>query len=105
MMILGLIWMLILCYQVTKKTLFSLKILRFFSLFPAQIEDANMSDEDSKDSRSKAKEALLEWVRKKTSGYVIGDVVFFLLSRRCVVVVIITSITKFRFYSSSDTLR
>lgn len=38
-----------------------------------------MSDEGSKDSRSKAKEALLEWVRKKTSGYVIRDVVFFLL--------------------------
>jgi hypothetical protein len=30
-----------------------------------------MFDEGSKDTRSKAKEALLEWVRKKTSGYVI----------------------------------
>ncbi|CAF1393388.1 unnamed protein product [Rotaria sordida] len=48
MTILGLIWMLILCYQ---------------------IEDSSMFDESSKDNRSKAKEALLEWVRKKTSGY------------------------------------
>lgn len=38
--------------------------------FLFKIEDANMSDGDSKDTRSKAKEALLEWVRKKTSGYV-----------------------------------
>ena len=62
-----------------------------------------MSGEDSKDSRSKAKEALLEWVRKKTSGYVIRNVVFFLLFffRRFV----ITWITKFRFYSSSNQLR
>jgi hypothetical protein len=30
-----------------------------------------MFDETSKDSRGKAKEALLEWVRKKTSGCVI----------------------------------
>jgi hypothetical protein len=30
-----------------------------------------MLDENSKDSRGKAKEALLEWVRKKTSGYVV----------------------------------
>ena len=29
-----------------------------------------MYDDDSKDNRSKAKEALLEWVRKKTTGYV-----------------------------------
>ncbi|CAF3955463.1 unnamed protein product, partial [Rotaria sordida] len=45
--ILGLIWMLILCYQ---------------------IEDSSMFDGDSKDNRTKAKEALLEWVRKKTRG-------------------------------------
>jgi hypothetical protein len=36
-----------------------------------KIEDSNIFGEDSKDSRSKAKETLLEWVRKKTSGYVI----------------------------------
>jgi hypothetical protein len=36
-----------------------------------------MTDDDSKDSRSKAKEALLEWVRKKTSGYVMMNFVFF----------------------------
>ncbi len=36
-----------------------------------KIEDSSMFDEDSKDNRSKAKEALLEWVRKKTSGYAI----------------------------------
>jgi hypothetical protein len=29
-----------------------------------------MFDEDSKDNRNKAKEALLEWVRKKLAGYV-----------------------------------
>ncbi|CAM2712242.1 unnamed protein product [Rotaria socialis] len=51
MMILGLIWMLILCYQ---------------------IEDSSMFDENSKDNRSKAKEALLGWVRKKTSGQIDG---------------------------------
>ncbi|CAF4079785.1 unnamed protein product, partial [Rotaria sp. Silwood2] len=49
--VLGLIWMLILCYQ---------------------IEDSNMFDGDSKDNRSKAKEALLEWVRKKTRGKIDG---------------------------------
>ena len=46
---LGLIWMLILCYQ---------------------IEDSHMYDEDAKDNRSKAKETLLNWVRKKTTGSV-----------------------------------
>jgi hypothetical protein len=30
-----------------------------------------MYDDGSKDNRSKAKEALLDWVRKKTTGYVI----------------------------------
>jgi len=29
-----------------------------------------MFDEDSKDSRTKAKDTLLEWVRKKIAGYV-----------------------------------
>jgi hypothetical protein len=38
-----------------------------------------MSDGDSKDNRSKAKEALLEWVRKKTSGYVISVLIEYLL--------------------------
>jgi hypothetical protein len=36
-----------------------------------KIEDSSMFDDDSKDNRSKAKEALLEWVRKKTTGYVL----------------------------------
>ncbi|UJR08743.1 hypothetical protein I4U23_013000 [Adineta vaga] len=45
MMILGLIWMLILHYQ---------------------IEDTNTYDDDSKENRGKPKENLLEWVRKKT---------------------------------------
>ncbi|CAM4782634.1 unnamed protein product, partial [Rotaria magnacalcarata] len=49
--ILGLIWMLILCYQ---------------------IEDSSMFDGDSKDHRVKAKDALLEWVRKKTRGKIDG---------------------------------
>ncbi len=41
-----------------------------------------MFDENSKDNRSKAKEALLEWVRKKTTGYVIYyfHPIFFLFS-------------------------
>jgi len=29
-----------------------------------------MFDDDSKDNRIKAKDALLEWVQKKTTGYV-----------------------------------
>lgn len=29
-----------------------------------------MFDDNSKDNRSKAKETLLDWVRKKTTGYV-----------------------------------
>ncbi|CAF3725966.1 unnamed protein product [Adineta steineri] len=45
MQILGLIWMLILHYQ---------------------IEDSNMLDDNSKENRGKPKEHLLEWVRKKT---------------------------------------
>jgi hypothetical protein len=39
--------------------------------FFLKIEDSSMFDEDSKDHRSKAKEVLLGWVRKKTTGYVI----------------------------------
>lgn len=38
-----------------------------------------MFDEDSKDVRVKAKEALLEWVRKKISGYVVGIGIFILI--------------------------
>ncbi|CAF1053347.1 unnamed protein product [Adineta ricciae] len=47
-MILGLVWMLILHYQ---------------------IEDTNMCDDDSKENRGKPKDHLLEWVRKKTGFY------------------------------------
>ncbi|CAF3804026.1 unnamed protein product [Adineta steineri] len=46
--ILGLVWMLILFFQ---------------------IQDSSMLDEDSKENRIKAKENLLEWVRKKITGF------------------------------------
>jgi hypothetical protein len=41
------------------------------TIFFQKIEDSTMFDGDSKDTRSKAKEVLLGWVRKKTTGYVI----------------------------------
>jgi hypothetical protein len=50
-----------------EKALCNLNIGNFYF----KIEDSNLFDEDSKDNRSKAKEALLEWVRKKTTGYVV----------------------------------
>jgi hypothetical protein len=59
-----------------------------------------MIDDGSKDNRSKAKEALLEWVRKKTSGYVIINFVFDYVFK-----FVLMNITKFRFYSSSEELR
>ncbi len=43
-------------------------LIEFFCLI--KIEDSSMYDEDSKDTRVKAKDALLEYVRKKTAGYV-----------------------------------
>ncbi len=42
----------------------------FIIILYLKIEDSSMFDDDSKDNRSKPKETLLEWVRKKTTGYV-----------------------------------
>ncbi|CAF1597956.1 unnamed protein product, partial [Didymodactylos carnosus] len=47
--ILGLVWMLILCYQIEESTLFT-------------------DDGSAGGTRGKAKEVLLEWARKKTTG-------------------------------------
>jgi hypothetical protein len=40
----------------------------FIVILYFKIQDSSMIDEDSKDNRTKAKETLLDWVRKKISG-------------------------------------
>ena len=59
-----------------------------------KIQDFSMLDEDSKDNRTKVKETLLEWVRKKITAYVVFSYCRLFFFKY-----------KFRFSSSSELLR